>query len=80
MHVKTYCNQGTVYKAEYWFWCIGNNGSIIGILEFVPSAPYKWSQQDKHSMQACQDQLNQYEAEGEYFLYHIITDDKMQCL
>ena len=31
----------------------------------------------EHCMQVCQELLNQYEAEGDSFLNHIITDDEM---
>jgi len=33
----------------------------------------------EHHMQVCQDLLNQYEAEGDSFLDHIITSDKTWC-
>ena len=33
----------------------------------------------EHRMQVCQDLLNQYEADGDSFLDHIITDDKTWC-
>ena len=36
----------------------------------------EWKEQH---MQVCQDLLNQYKAEGDSFLDHIITDDKMWC-
>jgi len=34
---------------------------------------------NEHCMQVCQDQLNQYEAEGNNFLDRIITSDKTWC-
>jgi len=33
----------------------------------------------EHCVQVCQDQLNQYEAEGDSFLDCIITGDEMWC-
>jgi len=33
----------------------------------------------EHSMQVCQDLLNQYEAEGDSFLNRIITGDETRC-
>jgi len=34
-------------------------------------------EQKEHHMQVCQDLLNQYEAEGDGFLDHIITSDEI---
>jgi len=36
-------------------------------------------EQKKHSMQVCQELLNQYEADGDSFLDHIITGDETWC-
>ena len=36
-------------------------------------------EQKEHHMKVSQDLLNQYEAEGDSFLYHIITHDKTWC-
>lgn len=35
--------------------------------------------QKEHRLQVCQDLLNQYEAEGDAFLCHIITSDETWC-
>ena len=34
-------------------------------------------EEKKHCTQVCQDLLNQYKAEGDHFLDHIITSDEM---
>ena len=36
-------------------------------------------EQKEYHTQACQDLLNQYKAEGDGFLDHIPTSDKMWC-
>ncbi|WP_432652765.1 hypothetical protein [Proteus terrae] len=36
-------------------------------------------EEKEHHMQVCQDLLNQYEAEGDSFLDHIITNDEACC-
>jgi len=35
--------------------------------------------QKGHCMQVCWDLLNQYEAEGDSLLVHVVTGDKMWC-
>jgi len=37
------------------------------------------TQEHEHHLQVCQELLNQYEAEGDIFLDHIITGDKTWC-
>lgn len=47
---------------------------------FARWGPWMLMQEQKeHRLQVCQDLLNQYKAEGDSFLDHIITGDKTWC-
>lgn len=43
----------------------------------VPGGSHECSHKNRICMQSCQDLLNQYEAEGDNFMYCIITGDKI---
>ena len=75
-------NQGTVHRAEYQLQGIGNDGGNVGIsvsLRQMCPTSARTARGGTLYMYVCQDLLNQYEAEGDSFLDHIITGDEMWC-
>ena len=71
-------NRGVLYRIEYQLHCIANDGGNTGVgqrvYQMAPANAYTGTK--GHCMQVCQDLLNQYKAEGDSFLDHIITSDE----
>ena len=66
---------GTVYRAEYWLQCIGNNGS--NVTKFVPGGSHKFSCRNRKNIICKFAVLNPYESEGDSILDCMITGEDM---
>lgn len=43
-------NQGTVYRAEYWLQCFGNDGGNVRISQFIPDGSHQCSHRNRKNI------------------------------